>query len=160
MKTLMVLRHAKSPHPEGVDDHDRPIVPGAAREIAALAKRLAREGFLPEVVLSSDAVRAAETARAYAAAAGAPRPVLLPELYEPGDPEDILEAVRAHGGEARVVLVVGHNPGLEDFCNRIARKPVVERLGTGSVAVFTMDLRAWSGAAFGQARLERLETSH
>ena len=84
MKTLLVLRHAKSPHLEGVDDHDRPLYHEARRQVADLALQLATNGVVPSAVLSSDAVRAAETARAYCQAVSAPEPLLLADLYDPG----------------------------------------------------------------------------
>jgi phosphohistidine phosphatase len=160
MKTLLVLRHAKSPHPEEVDDHDRPIFPDARKRIADLARQLAAAGIVPDVVLSSDAVRAAETARAYCLAVAAPEPVLLSDLYEPGDPEDLLAAVQSCGGDASAVLVVGHNPGLEDFCNRLTKHPDVERLGTGMMAVFEVGITSWPELRFKQARLQCLAPSH
>jgi phosphohistidine phosphatase len=159
VKTLMVLRHAKSPHLEDVDDHDRPTFPEACKRVRRLARRLAAGGLVPEVVLSSDARRAVETAQAYAEAAETPEPVLLPDLYEPGEPEDILDAIRQHGGDAAVDMVVGHNPGMEDFCNRVTPKPAVEHLGTGSVASFSIEAASWSDLRFGEARLVRVEAS-
>lgn len=161
MKTLMVLRHAKSPHlEEEAEDHDRPLYTHARKEIASLAERLRKSGLVPEVILSSDAVRAAETARAYAGAVAAPGPVLLADLYEPGEPADVLEAVRHGGGDTEVVMVVGHNPGMEDFCNRMASQPAIDHMPTGCVAIFAVTAAAWSELDFGDARLDRVETSH
>ena len=160
MKTLMILRHAKSPHSEGVDDHERAIFPAARREIADLARQLAAAGLVPAVVLSSDAVRAAETARAYSLAVAGPEPVRLSALYEPGESADLLAAVQGCGGEAGIVLVVGHNPGMEDFCNRLTKHPEVDRLGTGTLAVFEVGIDSWPELRFGQARLTRFVPSH
>jgi phosphohistidine phosphatase len=160
MKTLLVLRHAKSPHPADVDDHDRPLFPGARGQIADLARQLADRGLIPGTVLSSDAVRAADTARAYSLAVAAVEPVLLGEFYEPGAPEDMLEAIQDRGGETGVVLVVGHNPGMEEFCNLLTKRPEVDRLGTGTLAVFEVGIDSWSELRFKQARLKDLIPSH
>ena len=65
MPELLLLRHAKSPHPSGVADHDRPILPEAGRRVARLARELAVAGVVPDLVLCSDAVRALATARLY-----------------------------------------------------------------------------------------------
>ena len=159
MKTLLVLRHAKSPHPEGVDDHDRPLFPEARKQIADLARQLAGCGLVPETVLSSTAGRAAETARAYSRAVGAPEPLLLGDLYEPGAPEDLLAAIQG-GGESSVVLIVGHNPGMEEFCNLLTPRPQVDRLGTGALALFEVGINSWTELRFKQARLQRLVLSH
>jgi phosphohistidine phosphatase len=159
-KTLLALRHAKSPHVEDVADHDRPLFAHARQQIADLAKQLAGSGLVPDVVLSSTAVRAAETARAYSAAAGGPEPILLAGLYEPGDPQELLAAIQTCGGSAAVVLVVGHNPGMEEFCNLLTRHPEVDRFGTATLAVFEVAINSWTELRFGLARLQRLTPSH
>ncbi len=160
MKTLLVLRHAKSPHREGLDDHDRPLFDDARRQVADLALQLASQGVVPSVVLSSDALRAAETARAYCQAVTAPEPLLLAGLYDPGQPHDLLAAVRTCSTAADVVLVVGHNPGMAEFCNLLTRHPEVDGLATGALALFEVAINAWSELRFGQARLLRLFASH
>lgn len=160
MKILLILRHGKSPHLEGVDDHERPLFPESRRQIGELARQLAAMGVVPGTVLSSDAVRAAETARAYSLAVKIPEPLLLADLYDPGAPEDVLDAIRAGGGHSDVVLVVGHNPGLEEFCNVLTKHPQVDRLGTGSLAAFEVGVEAWTELRLRQARLRKLYASH
>ena len=153
MKTLLLLRHAKSPHPSGVADRDRPIVPEAGRRVARLARELAAAGVVPDLVLSSDAARALATARLYAAAVQAPEPMAQPRLYAPGSPEAILEAIQACGTAAEVLLVVAHNPGLEELGNLLTLRPVLGPMEAGALALFMADIDSWADLRPGRAGL-------
>lgn len=160
MRMLLVLRHAKSPRPEGVADHERPILPEGREQIARLARELAEEHILPDLVLASDAWRALATARAYTKAVSGPEPVPARALYEPGDDEAILGAIQACGDSGRILLLVGHNPGLEGLCNRLTKRPLIARLETGALALFGSDVSSWSDLRFGAAGLMGLWHSH
>lgn len=70
---------------------------------------------MPDIIITSDAVRARTTAQAVADAAGYPRDIVAnPSLYH-AKPDDLLDALNGVSEEAVTVLIVGHNPGLEDF---------------------------------------------
>ena len=153
MKTLLLLRHAKSPHPSGVADHDRPILPEAGRRVARLARELAVAGVVPDLVLCSDAVRALATARLYAAAVRAPEPLARPRLYAPGGPEEILEEIQSCGTAGEVVLVVGHNPGLEETGNLLTLRPVLGPMEAGALALFMAPIGSWADLRPGRAGL-------
>jgi len=160
MRILLLLRHAKSPHVEGVADRDRPILPETREQIARLARELAAEHLAPDAVFTSDAARAVATAKAYARAVSGPEPIPTPGLYEPGETDDILAAVHACGEDCRTLLLVGHNPGFEEFCNRLTKQPLIARLETGALAAFVADIAAWSDLRFGEAALMGVWHSH
>lgn len=119
MRTLVLLRHAKSDWgTPGLTDHDRPLAPRGLRDAPRMGRWMAREGLVPDAALSSTAVRARRTARLALDAAGAPPEVLRLDgrLYGAsawGILRRAAEAARESGGET--LLVVGHNPGLEDL---------------------------------------------
>ena len=70
---------------------------------------------MPDIIITSDAVRARTTAQAVADAAGYPRDIVAdPSLYL-AKPGDLLDALNGVSDEAGTVLIVGHNPGLEDL---------------------------------------------
>ena len=80
--------------------------------------------LLPDLIITSDAVRAESTARAAAAAAGYNgRIVLSPELYH-SSPETIVDVLRSLAGAARSVMIVAHNPGLEDLVRRLTGESI------------------------------------
>ena len=63
MKTLIILRHAKSEHPAGVADFDRGLAARGKRDAVRAGEMLLEAGFVPEVVVSSTARRAQKTAK-------------------------------------------------------------------------------------------------
>jgi phosphohistidine phosphatase len=97
---------------------------------------------LPDLVLSSTSVRTRETVERFRAGAGSlPRVEFLPELYL-GSPSAYLKAVAERGGDARSVLVVGHNPGLEELVTRLTGERV--SLPTAGLAECALEVDRWA----------------
>lgn len=148
MKTLLVLRHAKSSWTEsGLDDHDRPLDPRGAHDAPAVGRRLVERGLVPDRVLSSTAVRAVSTAELVAATCGDALPIDALESLYLADPAAYLEAVRERGGEAERLLLVGHNPGLTALVTRLTG--ACERMPTAALAVVEFDVADWRQVAEG-----------
>ena len=120
MKTLLVLRHAKSSwNNPALDDHERPLNKRGRRVAPRIGELVRQYGLIPDVVLSSDAVRARLTAEAVAEAARYAGEILLdPRLYlaSPADIRSLLATVREN---AETVMIVGHNPGLEKLVEQL-----------------------------------------
>lgn len=115
MPRLLLLRHAKSSwSDDAIPDFDRPLNPRGRTTLPLMGRHLAAHGLTPQRVLCSSARRTRETL------AG-----LLPffetdlevrqtrDLYEAGE-DRMIDQIRAHGATARTLLVVGHNPGLQE----------------------------------------------
>ena len=138
MIQLVLARHAKSDWAdEGLDDHDRPLNDRGRRDAPAMARTLLRAGVRPEVLLSSSAVRARETAEAFARAFDV-------DVIENADlylaaPQALLAAARAAGSDE--VMVVAHDPGMSALVSRLADRD--ERMVTCAVAVFTWHEGTW-----------------
>lgn len=138
-RTLILLRHAKSEYPHGVPDHDRPLAARGRRE-APLAGEWIRT-HLPTIdqVLCSTATRTRQTLAG--AAIDAPT-TFLDELY--GESHSVyLDVIRERGGDARTLLVVGHEPSISATALALARdrmsKParrIETKYPTSAVAVF------------------------
>ena len=117
MKTLLVLRHAKSSWEQpGLDDHARPLNARGERDAPRMGRLVRAEGLTPDLIISSDAARARATAEAMAEAARYPGTILLePRLYH-ADTAEILDVLRTTIDEdVASVMIVGHNPGLEEL---------------------------------------------
>ncbi|MBW5484200.1 SixA phosphatase family protein [Streptomyces bambusae] len=115
MPDLVILRHAKSAWPPGVPDRDRPLGPRGLRDAPAAGRLLAQSGPLPDLVLCSPARRTRETWELAARELPAEPPVRFePRLYA-ADAEDILDTVREVPAGVGTLLLVGHNPGLQDL---------------------------------------------
>ena len=151
MPTLILLRHAKSSWDEpGLADFDRPLAKRGRRAAPIAGAEMARRGWLPDLALVSPAKRARQTwkraGKALAAAAGAKQApeVRFAEALYMAAPEAILALLHAVPDNTRSVVVVGHNPGLEELAVLLA--------GPGSDAAALDSVRA----RFPTAALARL----
>jgi len=112
MKVLIFFRHGKSDWSvEGASDFNRPLNSRGIRETLEQAQRLLREGYRPDGILSSPAIRAWHTAHLIAQAASLPHSHVIPihEFYE-GDKQAIYGAISGLSEAWKVVILVGHNP--------------------------------------------------
>lgn len=144
MKRLLVLRHAKSERgPEFGSDYERPLAKRGKRDAASLGEALAERGLVPDVVVSSPARRARQTARRACRAAGLKRGEIVyhDSLYFEGA-GGAIQAIRETAGAADVVMVVGHNPTLEEIVAYLTRHYV--SLPTATMAVIDFDVADWS----------------
>jgi len=102
---------------------------------------------LPDLVLSSPSLRTRETVERLKQGAGLlPRVEYVPELYL-ASPATLCRVVAAHGGEARRLLLVGHNPGLEDLVTRLSGEHVT--LPTAGLAECAVEVERWSDVTLG-----------
>ena len=115
MKHLSLLRHAKSSwkHPE-LPDHDRPLAGRGRRAAKAMAKHIRAEGIAPELVLCSTARRARDTLERIEPALGRRSVKVERELYGAGV-RQLLDRVRRVPSSVESVLLIGHNPGMQDL---------------------------------------------
>ena len=145
MKTLLLMRHAKSSW-KNVDlaDHDRPLNKRGLRDGPRMGAWLCRQGLAPDLVVASTARRAARTAELVSEACGlAAPPELRRELYG-ASAEELMAAVQAIPGRAGAVLLVAHNPGVEDLAAELCGERL--RMPTAAVAVFDFETDAWKAA--------------
>jgi phosphohistidine phosphatase len=133
MKTLLLLRHAKSSwdDPE-LDDHDRPLNARGRRDAPRIGRLVRDEEIAPDIVLCSTAERARETAEAVAEATGYSGEVrFLRALYLAG-PREIVAALKGLEPDVETAMVVGHNPGLEELVQSLTGQS--EHLPTAALA--------------------------
>ena len=156
MLRLLLLRHAKSDWSlPGLGDHDRPLAPRGVRDAPRMGRYLREHGFIPAAALVSTAVRARTTAELALAAAGAGPDALrlIPELYG-SSPDEIVEIVAEAGGNASPVLVVAHNPGMEDLAARFLGRH--EHFPTAALLVVSVPAPDWAGLSPEAATVDAL----
>ena len=141
IRTLHVLRHAKSRWDQPVTDHERGLAPRGNRALVQLSAYVADQGIRPDVVLTSTARRALETLEGVHAALGDPEVQALDRLYG-ASVTDIVALVRATDPAFHIVLIVGHNPGLHELVVRLARTgrgldDAIEKFPTAALASLT-----------------------
>ena len=142
MKTLLVLRHAKSSwNDPALADHERPLNKRGRRDAPRMGELVRECGLIPDVVISSDAVRARLTAEAVAEAARYAGEILLdPRLYM-ACPADILSLLPVMPQNAETVMIVGHNPGLEKLVEQLTGER--QDLPTATLAQIRLPIDQW-----------------
>jgi phosphohistidine phosphatase len=143
MKTLLIMRHAKSSwkHPE-LADRDRPLNKRGEKEAPRMGKVLKHADILPQLIYSSSAVRASKTAETVAEKIGYKKEILYKDALYMAEPLQIVDVLRETPDEIKRVMVVGHNPGMEGLAQMLSRK--VETLGTSAIACIKLPIDHWS----------------
>lgn len=118
---LLLLRHAKSDWTQSCGDFDRPLNPRGERDAARIGGWLQHQATLPDTLLCSPARRAAQTAHAVCTMSGiAESGILWDERLYLASADTLRQVIGELPDTCRRVLVVGHNPGLEDLLLQIA----------------------------------------
>jgi phosphohistidine phosphatase len=143
MKTLLVLRHAKSSwSDQTLDDHERPLNERGLRDAPRMGALVRERRLTPDLIISSDAMRARMTAEAVAETDRAVGEIQLdPRLYLAG-PADILAVLReVTETTVRTVMIVGHNPGLEYLVAQLTGDP--HDFPTAALAEILLPIDQW-----------------
>ena len=164
MKRLMLLRHAKSGDDGTVSrDFDRPLNAKGRRAARAIGRYMRDQDLRFDAVIASPAVRVAETLQEVEAVYG---PGISPQwdkaLYL-ATADELLDAVHGAPAAATTILLVGHNPGLEQLVLRLvparasgdARVEVAIKYPTASLAEMTFAVDRWDQVAAGGGDLMR-----
>jgi phosphohistidine phosphatase len=142
MKIVLVLRHAKSSWRDpALDDHERPLNERGRRDAPRVGELVRERGLIPDVVISSDAVRARLTAEAVIEAARFEGEILLDQRLYMASPTDILSLLRTVREKAETVMIVGHNPGLEELVSRLTGEQ--QDMPTAALAQIVLPIDRW-----------------
>jgi phosphohistidine phosphatase len=142
MKTLLLLRHAKSDwNQPDIKDHDRPLNKRGKKEAPKVGRYLLQNNLVPDLILSSTAQRARDTAQAAADGCGFDEPIdFYQDLYL-SDTSCYLDILQRLPDEANRVMVVGHNPDLEDLLTLLT--DVTEHITTATLAQIDLPISSW-----------------
>jgi phosphohistidine phosphatase len=147
MKRLYLLRHAKSSWKDtSLPDHDRPLAGRGRRAAKAIARHLREQDLEPQLVLCSTARRARETLDRIQPALGGPTAELEHDLYA-ASADALLERLRRVPDTVASVMLIGHNPGLQELALDLAGSPhTVSELATKfpTAALATLEIPASS----------------
>lgn len=153
-KTLFLVRHAKSSRDDPrLADRDRPLNKRGTRDAPKMARRLTRRAERPELIVTSPAVRALATATAIAEGlnVASTHVVTLERLYDAAA-DTLMEVIRGLDDRYDCAMVVGHNPGMTDAVNELA-KASLENVPTCGVAVVRFRVRSWAEIRGGTGEL-------
>ena len=161
-RTLVLLRHAKAAHPQGVPDTDRPLTPRGHADAGAAGAWLVAHALVPDLVLCSPSRRTRETWHAVAMSLGAGATGVTcaydPALYEAGSARNLLDLLTATDAAVRVLLVIGHNPTMSMLSALLDPAGDDEGLRTSGVAVHAVP-GDWADLAPGGAPVRSRHTA-
>lgn len=148
MKTLTLFRHAKTERDsDSGRDFDRRLIDRGRDDSKRMGEEIRKLGLAFDLVISSPAARAAETAEL------AGLEVRFDERIYDASTGQLLEIVRAMDDEIDRLAMIGHNPGFERLVSRLIGQSV--EMPTGSLAEIVVPVDRWNEAAEGNGRLTR-----
>lgn len=165
MKRLLLLRHAKSiPAGAGIEDHDRELMARGREDAPAVGRYMQAQKYIPDLILCSTSRRTVETADLMMTELSGTKEIDFEETLYLAEPRTIHAAIRGAPEKAKALMIVGHNPGLEQVATMLAREPVKrkerdrfdlieEKYPTGALAVLDFDVSRWRDVSAGQGAL-------
>ncbi|MDB6140942.1 MAG: phosphohistidine phosphatase, sixa [Verrucomicrobiaceae bacterium] len=165
MKYLTVIRHAKSSWDQpGVSDHDRTLNERGLRAAPAVGRFLQGTYFggndnaplmpVPERIIASTAERALKTAQCMREAFRLPPAAMrLDSRLYLAPSTVILDVVRDGDEDCRHMVLVGHNPGIHEFCDRILARASIPRMPTCTAVIIGLPHEYWGLADWQEAQL-------
>jgi phosphohistidine phosphatase len=159
MKTLLILRHAKTQSDAPAGDHVRELTERGHHNAAAMGAYIHNLIGTPDAIVTSDATRARQTAEIVASAVDFTAPLTVePRIYA-ADPDTLLAVVRRIPDGVQTVIIVGHNPGFEELAAALAGNAEHEvRLPTSGLALLEFDVEGWDAVRAGAGRLREIAT--
>ena len=155
MKTLFIMRHAKSSWENvNLSDFERPLNKRGLNTAPLMGELMYENGFQPEVIVSSPARRAKQTAILIKEMAQIKGEITYNEKIYEANPFRLLQIVSALDETFRSAMIVGHNPGLEGLIKILTGE--FEAMSTAALAVIDLNVEKWSEAAAKCGKLQKL----
>jgi phosphohistidine phosphatase len=143
MKTLLVLRHAKSSWKyTHLADFDRPLNKRGKRDAPRMGALLKQEEIVPDLIISSSAERALATAESVALACDYDSEIQTTRQLYHAWPEAYIEVLNSVPNDHQRVMVVGHNPGIESVVEELTGGWI--RMPTAALVHISLDIDDWS----------------
>ena len=145
MKTVILVRHAKSSWKDpDLKDFDRPLNKRGKRDAPFMGKKLRERRVHPDLILSSPAMRARQTARMVAEAIGYPnKKILYDEAIYHSPAQPLLEMVRKQDDANDTIMLIGHNPGFNDLADMSLKDGPAEKMPTAGVYCIRFGVKRW-----------------
>ncbi|MBE0649291.1 MAG: histidine phosphatase family protein [Bacteroidales bacterium] len=161
MKTVYMVRHAKSAwdNPD-IPDHFRKLTPQGEEDIRKVAKHLRMKFVNPELIITSSATRALETAKIMAEELHYPLDQInINSSFYRAEKEEIMETLFYLPDEVESVMIVGHNPTFTNLVNSfLENEDKISKLSTSSVAAFRFKSEHWEELEMFKHHLEFIIT--
>ena len=159
MKSLTLLRHAEAVSmADGTDDFQRALTARGQAQARALGERLRAEGWVPQRVLCSSALRAQQTAQTVGVGAGWMTPVSARQQLYNAAPEAMMDLLRDEANDVERLLLVAHAPGIAELASALTTRHGDLSLicEPATLLEVVMDIASWTDIAPGCASLRRV----
>jgi phosphohistidine phosphatase len=151
-RQLLLLRHAKSSWDDPlIEDFDRPLAKRGRSAARRIADWLTKNRIRPTLVLSSPAARTRQTLDLIGDAIGPAAKIVHDKRLYLAESGDLLDRIREVDDHVGCLMLVGHNPGMQDLAVVLAasagkreRARLAEKFPTASVAWFSVDATSWA----------------
>jgi phosphohistidine phosphatase len=154
MKTILLLRHAKSDWGMGVADFDRPLNKRGLNDASLMGKLLAQAGMMPDRILSSPAFRAKQTTELVAEACGYEQPIQWEKSFYEGGSADLITALQQLPASIESAMLVGHNPIMENVASRLCTNTgSFIQMPTAALVCLEVNINNWAELRHGEAIL-------
>ena len=154
MKYLTLVRHAAAVHDPSYKDFDRPLRKKGFEKARLLTERLTRLGLKPDLLVSSPALRAFQTAEIFAEDSGfgfSPDEIVrIESLYLPS-PGDILDCLRNLDDKCSDVFLFSHNNGISWAAQQLCGDQSI-LMPTGAAVRIELNISSWGDTVFGCGR--------
>ena len=155
MRTLYILRHAKSSWDDAsLTDFDRPLNGRGERTAPIMGKLMKREAFSPDIILSSPATRAKQTAMATKEGGDLDGELIFDDRIYEASPNALRQVVSEIDEKHSSAMLVGHNPGMEGFIRYLTGQ--IEPMPTAALAVIDVDIDGWAEITKDRGTLRRV----
>lgn len=143
---LTLLRHAKTEaQHSGQEDWDRVLEPRGQKDAPEMARRLRERKLKPDLMITSPAARALATAQIFARELHLSASKLQQDerLYL-ASPKVLKEVICELGGKAAHLMIVGHNPGLTEFADKVSAERDIDNMPTCAIYTLEFEIKDWS----------------
>jgi phosphohistidine phosphatase len=145
-KVLLILRHAKSSWKnKKLDDHDRPLNRRGRREAIEMGEYLKKTNMIPNAIVTSSATRAIETTTLVCRNCSYNKLVEVNFEFHRGGTSAYIHAISIAPNDKNILLIVGHNPDLEDLIKVITNRTI--KLPTCTLIQINMNIKNWKSTA-------------
>lgn len=165
MRRLLLLRHAKSDWPEGIDDVMRPLAERGLLDAPEMGKAITKAQIVPEFAFISPAIRTRQTWKLAAMEFDKIVAVIEESGLYAASEKTILDVIRSAPASVQTLMIVGHNPGLERLARSFAKsgdpdavRRIEKKYPTCGLAMIELPINDWKDAAPPAGRLEMFLT--
>jgi phosphohistidine phosphatase len=154
MKKILIMRHAKSDWADSsLADIERPLNERGRREAPVMGEELKKLGLMPDMIISSPAVRARQTAQLVVQYLGFEGDIIFSDYLYFGKLISVIDVLKDLPEKCNTVLIFGHNPTWEELVHKLSGKP--HEMSTAAVAVLNFD-KKWHELSGSSCKFEKI----